>query len=562
MLRFADANGNPVKDYQASVRAVDPDTNATLSTVLFDWHQSQNPAGAALGTALSTPADATGASWTANLMLLDAPHNVRFRLQFFFDAFSDAEEAMLCAYDESVCNHTEFSESFAEVLSAASATVFRAENARELSVAHDPASDTALGVTVGGSNRGVVVRYEQPLASAWTNTSQEYFRLPQSVAQGFMLVEMSVASLNGATLSAASQAYHTEQMLASRSCLFWNFELLIGSGCTATEALGTTDTSYATFTNAAAVAAGARDAALTASEFGNTESAFLPTVPGTPMWHAEVGFGKLAWREEPPGVSTAATDALALSAGTQAVRDFGASAVTSVVTLNDKPASITLLNEPPATVAVGEPFLVRVLVRIASGAALRGVSISASLVQPYGATVGAFDFLAYHFSQKMMVTGNAEPALDAATSGAVTDKHGVARLVLALSAGATGDQRALQFATHSAASVTSPKTSVFTVSNPITTVELGDFEKKRTGLNGVGDPSTLEVTVEGQPVEAFPIYLDLPDLDVNVAHSSFARSTISRESALDSLAFRVFAKEDLEQILKDNARVAELQAEA
>jgi len=247
------------------------------------------------------------------------------------------------------------------------------------------------------------------------------------------------------------------------------------------------------------------------------------------------------------------TPSVELNARSEAIADFGPTAAVEEVTLqNSEPASLTMLSpRPPANLSVGQPFLMRVLVRTTSGQSLNSVRVDFILSQPSGAFVNTFDYLVEAFKQPPLTDGPDSPSLELPAS-AVSNRKGVVRVVLKLATGATGSVRSL---IAQSGDIRSPRSKPFVVSNPIKSIVGQNFSVDRTGLNGIGDPNSFDVRVLRKPVQDFPVSVSLPQLSVRVQLA--ADNTSVPDSLAPNLVFRIFTKGSLEEM----AEVRQLQEE-
>ena len=115
------------------------------------------------------------------------------------------------------------------------------------------------------------------------------------------------------------------------------------------------------------------------------------------------------------------------------------------MSIESSPTSITVLTVPPLTVSVGDPFLMKVQVRISSGSPLSGIRVEARAVPVTGETVSGQDFITQQYGGQPISILNDAPEVDNSTRFATSDTAGVARFILYLGTGTSNLLQSLKF---------------------------------------------------------------------------------------------------------------------
>ena len=563
-VRLLAADGRPLANYEPLVAAVDADTGEPVDDriALDPGVKSQDVSGAAgLGLRKGAPANADGVS-TFKTTLADALEGQCFKLQAWFKAFAPHEEADL---DAGGFGHFKDSRT-----SVTSSVKFCARNARTLAITEQPSSTVVLGVPVPSVP---VVQVTQPLQeyvqTGGGGTADAIYTLPQGVYEVLPL-EVLPRSIGGFSVNIDSeQRFLGRYMLDSYRCNIYDNYTLTG-GCTDVispsakfraelAALGPGfNADFAPSTGYVAGGSLIRDNAEVHAGLANTSQIgfflFRPTIPGVvPTFVKEFAIGGLTWQTAVAGLKPT----VRFGAASTVSSDTSLVALSDVVAVETAPASIVLLTVPPTRAFVGEAFLVKAIVRISSGAPLRGARVVVNLAPVSGSGLSPLGFLTSIIGAQSLSADNSPPTLQAESAVAVTDERGVARFLLNFVAGPPASQTTLVV---ESGGVSSQRTAAITVINSIKTVAATPVTYRRTGTSGIGDPNTEAVRLLGKPPERFPYTFTVDEpitITVGLPQLATADQSVNVSWLRRNTAFRVFSQDDIDQLARQNQKLRE-----
>lgn len=566
-VRLLAADGQPLPSYEPLVFAVDPDSGERVDLdIAFDPGvlSQYEPGAAGLGMRKGSPANSVGVS-TFKTTLIDAIDGRCFKLQAWFKAFAPAEEAIL---DE--IGSSDFIDS---AVSITSTVKFCATNGRTLAITRQPSSTVVLGAPVPTVP---VVQATQPL-SAYTvstvgGTTEAVYSIPRGTYEVLPL-EVLPRNIGGFTTADPTldpggflERFLASLMLDSYRCNIYDHYALTGK-CTSTipdahtfraqvaNTPGFED--YADFVPSSGYVTGG-SLITNASEVGLPDwltstglLLFQANTPGVvPAFVKQYAMQGLTWDAVIPGISPT----LRLGAASTVSTDLSSVALSDEVAVETTPASIMPLNVPPTRAVVGEAFLLKALVRISSGAPLRGARVVVNLAPVEGARMSPLGFLTSILGAQSLSADNSPPTLAAQSAVAFTDDHGVARFLLNFEEGPPASQTALVI---QSGTVTSQRTAAITVINPVKNVVATPVTYLRTGADGIGDLNTEDVRVFGMAPERFP-YVFTVDEPITISVGLPMPSASEENQALNAswlrrnTAFRVFSQGDIDQLERQN----------
>ena len=235
---------------------------------------------------------------------------------------------------------------------------------------------------------------EQSLAPLESDGGTLYY-VPWGVQLGVHLMQLQPLAIGGAPLPVELRTSFGAAMLGGNGCLVQGALERYGRCTAVPPAYGTPALSGIAFNQfGGTILNGRLDAA--ASERHQSWPAlgvvYGSSSGGTVPSHAN------GWRLDSLVVRTvlgargaAATTELGASGSN--VGDTSEAATFSTISLEETPASLVPLTRPPLSVRVGQPFLMKVQVRISSGSPVRGARVEALVVPATGETVTGYDFV-------------------------------------------------------------------------------------------------------------------------------------------------------------------------
>ena len=279
--------------------------------------------------------------------------------------------------------------------------------------------------------------------------------------------------------------------------------------------------------------------------------------PGaTPQFAMAYDFPLFQWEAVP----AAEYETMQVSASTDVVSADTASAQSTAITLASTPTTLEFTTLPAAEVLIGQPFLVRGVVRVSSGAPFEGATVTLRVSPASGASTSPLGFLTTIYGAQAVEEDNDPPSLNQSTAVAISDEAGLVRFVARFVAGPPNASCTLTIATGS---VESRRSSAVAVYNRVQETNSSNVTYVRVGSDGIGNPNTYEVRVLRQPAQKFPVKITLPetvyltltmvaDEDSELSHIAWLRERIR---------FRVFSQEDLDQIAEQRRKQAKAEAD-
>jgi hypothetical protein len=249
-------------------------------------------------------------------------------------------------------------------------------------------------------------------------------------------------------------------------------------------------------------------------------------------------------------------------------RELTGSAQTEASLLTDKAAGVTMLNQPPLHVEVGEVFLMKVKVTINSGDPLRGQTVLAEVSPALGGfSLSPKDFLNREFNIEPLSISDQEPALAEDRAMATTDAFGIARFSVYFKRAPRHDDPSLLALSFTAGKIKSTTSRPFSLTNPVQSIKVTPVDIEYTGdacrdVEGVGkecvaaigspirafveDASNMDLSSLAVNDEAFPQNLPLPPFNVTVHDADGQR--IKKGSF--EITFRIFTSAELDDYAK------------
>ena len=305
---------------------------------------------------------------------------------------------------------------------------------------------------------------------------------------------------------------------------------------------------------------------------------FWASVDGTsPVFTQRYRFDSLTWRKTTFGVTS--MKLMAHSAAVQSSPLNGPAAMTDAIGLETQPGSVAFQTIPPSVVQVGEPILIKGVVRISSGAPLVGARVTLETAPVGGARTSPLRFLSSVLGSATVQGGSEPPTLQDTSTVAISDEEGIVRFVVQFSAGPLASQTSLVL---KAGDVSSQRTNPIAVLNEVSEVSATNVSFKRVAVDGIGSPYTAAVLTYGLPPETFPTEVELrgayeleqftdsgPPLEVTLTVRLAPLSSIDGEVfTVDtsriptnasyirrSVAFRVFTEAEVEKLRQQEAAV-------
>ena len=378
------------------------------------------------------------------------------------------------------------------------------------------------------------------------SSSMRYFK-PMVSRLGLNILRLTPSKTNEGTVPLSNQAELGDAILANHQCITQKGQSLLG-GC---QGLG------------GQVVGGHKVTSSCPSYFPADGECYAANNDNkAPVYEEKFRFHTLKWQNEVQGVKqiqlvpgSKATLVEAEVKGLERPEQLPRVQAFDYMRIDDKPATIDLNTVPPEVVQVGIPFVMKVTVRISSGALLANTQVTVELAPAKGALMSAIDFIKTQFGLIDPMVSDDPPKLDAQTITAVTDKYGVARFAIVLERGPPSEERKLFF---KAGEVKSQTTRVLTIINPVNLVTpTQGFTYTRKGIEAIGSVWTEKVRVKGMKPETFPVLLRLPDAEVHVRSATIAGRTVPPRAIARGLELRTFSIADLEKMRKKRQNAQE-----
>ena len=563
-VTLKDASGNALELYQPMVVPVHPDTGAPLDHLVsldlptIGLAQTDRGIGST-GFKRGTPADSSGVSLFP-LKLIDGVHGTCFALKAWFKAFSPADVAILVG--EGVSLNADGTTSFDDIEVAATSTVrFCVKNEVAVAVASQPPTAMAVGVGTDAASVRISIPMVPHKDTNQLGSGQTFYRF--SRASMVMAPQLLPKVFGNKPVSGEKLRQLGQRMLSANRCLVYGGFTVTGTckglgNDPAITAVNVADPEfYGGYVNGGQVVGGTLAnlsdiAHLGASGLG-LMPLYLPTIEGkAPTFTARISMAGLTVKYLPPGGSS-----LQLGAGTALTMGSGSSARSSEVSISSTPSAVTLLTVPPRAVKVNEPFLVKALVTISSGAPLAGANVLMSAVPTSGPSETPLNFLSGAVGQQTVPMGElAPPKLLNSSVEAVTDAAGIARFILTFDSGPPVSRASLL---AKAGRVSSPRSDPVVISNDVTSVNATNVTLERKGAQGIGSTNTQAVRMKGEQPESFPIVLDLPgEMALSVQLRPTGVPADGNVSYLRRMiGFNVFSQADLDKLAEQQRKIDE-----
>ena len=545
VVQILDEAGLPLSGYRLVARAVLEDGETRADDVMLEISRSEryNP----LGVAMSIVSTDEGLAYFPTLAAFDGLDGARFRLRFFFDPDGDGEGK--------------------NAIAITSETRFELYNRNKISVSKQPSSLVSPAVPFPDATE---VRLEVPMLPVVYTvdnvTTIDHYKVPALYSYMVYVLTLVPFTLDDERIAPYERRNWAANYLNSYRCASV-FGTPLGGPCTmvgmgisgatvknVSHAGGDFCTDFRTDATAEEVAHIRRYSPRT---FSCGYEASIEDV--VPKWAVTLRFNALEWLPRSPARQQLVL--MATSAWTRMPEELVArTQLTSDVTLDTTPASAVMLVQPPATVHMGQLFLLKVQVRISSGSPIAGVSVLATpaAVTDNGATITIQQFFSGQFGEDPLSTFDAPPLLDPERQTATTDASGIARFVMQFTEGPPDELVRIRFTAGKAEATT----RIFHLHNDVEHIELnitGDAPLAEKGVIGVGSPyacySSAWKAVEGNAncsvgeVYNFPIRRRLPTIRLRATdlHGADITAPGSLNSPIDLyrqyVKWRVFTRE-------------------
>jgi hypothetical protein len=256
-------------------------------------------------------------------------------------------------------------------------------------------------------------------------------------------------------------------------------------------------------------------------------------------------------------------------AGATAVttKDLKGSSETESTLLTSQPAGISLMNQPPLRIEVGEVFLMKVKVSISSGDPLRGQTVVAEANPAIGGfAIDPKAFMDAQFNIQPLSISDLKPALAEERAVASTDKYGIARFSIFFKQAPRHDDPSSLALSFTAGKVKSSASRPFVLTNRMQSIQVTPVDIEYTGnrcrdVEGVGDEcvaaigspartfadsgKSLDLSSVAVSDEAFPQDLPVPPFNV----TGFDEDGQPIKSSFD-IDFRIFTAKELDNYAK------------
>lgn len=554
-VKLSDSAGNALALYQPMIVPVDPDSGDLLDHLVsldlptIGLAQTDRGIGSA-GLKRGAPASAAGVS-VFPLKLIDGVNGTCFKLKVYFKAFSPADVALLVSEGIEVGTDGNTAYDDKEV-SVTSTVKFCVKNEVTVMFESQLPPAVALGVTMGSAN----VRISIPMVPHTDGAGTTYYGF--SRASLLMAPQLLPRVFGNRPVTGENLRQLGQRILSGNRCLVFGGFTVAGT-CTDLGNDPTISPVLVQGANGGQVTGGyLANVSEIAQNFGAAGVAlmplFLPTIEGkAPTFTGRISLAGLTVKYRPPGGSS-----FQLGAGSALTMSSGSSARSNEVSISSTPADITFLTVPPEVVKVNEPFLMKVIVSISSGAPLAGASVIMKVVPTVGPRETPLTFLSQTVGpQTIEMSELSPPKLLSSSVEAITDESGVARFVLIFESGARVSQTSL---IAEAGKVASPRTNPIVVTNVVEAVNATNITYSRTGAQGIGNKNTEAVRMMGEKPDKFPIVLELPDeMELSVQLGPAGIPADGNMSFLRRvIGFNVYSQADIDKLAEQRQKVEEL----